>query len=317
MIGIYSILAMGICLLMGYAGQISLGQAAFFGIAAYTSALLSTKFGLSPWLGLLGGMVLTGAIAYIVGRPLLGLPGHMLGAATFTIAIICSSLFVEMDFLTGGWPGIGNIPHFSIGGFVFSQDIHNFYFVWVIVLIVFLASWNLVNSKTGRALRSLHRFFGGSEIAAITLGVNAAKLKTLVFVISAVYCAIAGSLYAHYVTHVTPDPFEPTISLMIINMVVIGGMRSLWGALVGAIFYIGIKEVISLVTQNLAPGASAEYEIIAFALLFLIMLRFAPQGLVQLPSVVLKAIKSIGRIGKSSFSDQEKNNLLQQTEEKK
>jgi len=319
LIGIYSILAIGICLLMGYAGQISLGQAAFYGIGAYTSAVLATRYSLSPWLGLIAGIALTGIIAYLIGRPLLSLPGHMLGVATITINIIFSTLFAELDFITGGWPGIGSIPHFSIGGLVFRKDIHNYYLVWIVVFIVVIVSWNLVHSKTGRALRSLHRFFGGSETAANTLGVNTANLKTLVFVISAVYSAIAGSLYAHYVTHLTPSPFDPSFSLMIITMAVIGGMRTLWGGLIGAAFYVGMKEVITLLTQRFAPGASAEYEVIAFALLFLVMLRFAPQGLVQLPSVVRKHISSrpAGVAGNRSFYDQTRGSFSQQPEEKR
>ena len=109
------------------------------------------------------------------------------------------------------------------------------------VFVVIIVSRNLVNLRTGRALRSLHRFLGGSESAAVTLGVNAAKIKTLVFVISAVYSAIAGSLYAHYVTQISPSVFELWFSVMIVTMTVIGGMHSIWGGVVGAAFYVGIK----------------------------------------------------------------------------
>ncbi len=122
----------------------------------------------------------------------------------------------------------------------------------------------------------------------MSLGVDATKVKTMVFVISAIYSAVAGSLYAHYVTHVSPSVFEPWFSVMIVTMATIGGMRSIWGGVIGAAFYVGMREVITLITQELVPGASAEYEVIVFALLFLIILRFAPQGLVQLPSVIRK-----------------------------
>ncbi len=295
LIGIYSIIAIGICLLMGYAGQVSLGQTAFYGIGAYTSSVLAIRYDLSPWLGVIVGAVLAGIIAYIIGRPLLRLPGHMLAVATIAVSMIFYVLFVELDFITGGFQGLPGIPEFSIGNFVFIGDVSNYYLVWVVVFIVLIITANLVNSKTGRALRSLHRFFGGSETAAQTLGVHAAQLKALVFVIAAVYAAIAGSLYAHWITFISPSVFETWLSLMVILMAVVGGMGSLWGAVIGATFYVGMKEIITMITEKVAPGATAEYEVMAFAIIFLVMLRFAPKGFVQLPSVVRERLRASAR----------------------
>jgi branched-chain amino acid transport system permease protein len=286
-IGIYFIITLGICLLMGYAGQVSLGQAAFYGLGAYTSAILATRWEVSPWLSLISGCLLCGLIAFVIGWPLLKLPGHMLAIATLIFNTICYTLFVELTFLTGGTTGLGGIPAFSLGGLRF-QAIHDYYLVWVIALVLLIISRNLVMSKTGRALRSIHRFFGGSEVAAQSLGVHIGKLKSLVFAISAVYAAIAGNLYAHTVGCITPEVFTVWFSLVIVLMAVVGGIHSLWGALIGSVFYLGAKEVLAVSLSKLAPGATKEYEVIIFALLFIILLRFLPLGLVQFGAVIRK-----------------------------
>lgn len=161
-IGIYAIVAIGLALLIGYAGQVSMAQAAFFGIGAYTSAILTTKYGFNPWLALVIGLPLAGSIAGMIGIPLLKLEGHVLAVATLALSIVVYTLFVQLRAITGGYDGIVGIPRLSIGGFVIRSDLHNYYLIWTFVLIIFLLSSNIVNSRVGRALRSIHPFFGGS-----------------------------------------------------------------------------------------------------------------------------------------------------------
>ena len=203
-VGIYAIATMGLILLMGYAGQISLGQAAFYGIGAYSSAILTTRFNLSPWLALVLGAVLAALIAIVVGRYILRLRGFVLAGATYAIGIIFYALFENLTELTGGVMGLGGIPRITIGSFIFKSDLHYYYLVCFLGLLLLVYSLNLVNSKVGRALRSMRSLSGSGEEVAQSLGVNVARYKIQVFALSAVYASIAGSLYAHYVTHISP-----------------------------------------------------------------------------------------------------------------
>ncbi len=287
-IGIYAIAALGLGLLIGYAGQLSLGHNAFFGLGAYTSAILSFRYGLSPWLGILAGMVLTGVIAYLIGKPVLRFRGHMLAIVTIAIGLIFWGLFGEMDFITGGYEGFSRVPRPSIGTFTFTKDIHFYYLVLVIVAVLSRIAFNIANSKIGNEFRTIDISGGGSEIAAQSLGVNIGKIKTQVFVLSAIYASIGGGLYAHYLTHIDPTPFNLWTAFLLVIMVVIGGMRSLWGPIIGAVFYVGLKELISYTMPVTQSVALAGFEVIIFSLLFIAALLIFPDGLVRLPSVLCR-----------------------------
>lgn len=285
-VGIYSIVAIGLGLLLGWAGQISMGHGAFMGIGAYTSGVLSFRYGISPWLGIICGMVITGSIAYAIGKAILHFRGHVLGVVTCALGLIFYSLFGEMDFITGGYDGFSRIPRLSIGGFVFVKDIHFFYLLLVIFSILFVVASNIAKSKIGNEFRTIDLHRGGSEVAAETLGINIGKIKTQAFVLSAVYASIGGSLYAHYVTHLDPTPFSLWTGFMMIIIVVIGGARSLWGPVLGAAFYFGLKELISVVIPTTQSAALAGIEVILFSLFFILALLFSPDGLVQIPTVL-------------------------------
>lgn len=285
-IGIYAIVALGLGLLIGYAGQLSLGHNAFYGLGAYTSGILSFRYGISPWLGILCGMVLTGSIAYLIGKPILRFRGHMLVIVTCATGLIFWGLFGEMDFITGGYEGFSRIPRLSIGGFTFIQDIHYYYLVLVIFAALFLVASNIAKSKIGSEFRTIDLYKGGSEVAAQTLGINIGKIKTQVFVLSAVYASIGGSLYTHYITHLDPGPFSLWTAFILVIIVVIGGARSLWGPVIGAVFYFGLKELISYALPTAQSAALAGYEIIIFSLLFILALLLFPDGLVRLPAAL-------------------------------
>jgi branched-chain amino acid transport system permease protein len=285
-IGVYGIAALGLALLIGYAGQVSLAHAAFVGIGAFSSAILTTRFYMNPWLAMAIGVVLAMLIAAVIGIPLLKLEGHVLAVATLALSIVIYTLFIEMRPLTGGYDGISSIPHVSVGGFVFQSDRSNYYLIWTFVLFGFLFASNVANSRVGRALRSIHTSFGGSETAAQSLGISPAKYKIKVFALSAAYASLAGSLYAHWITFVNPEPFNIFISLLMLIMVTIGGMGSLWGALVGSCVIVISGEVFRELLTKLVPGAAGEMEMVAYGLLLILILLFMPRGLVFAPNII-------------------------------
>jgi branched-chain amino acid transport system permease protein len=267
-VGIFSLISIGLSLLMGYAGQISLGHAAFFGIGAYTSAVLTGKFGFNPWVALLIGIVLTAAIAYLVGVPSLKLRGHYLAMATLGFGIIIFIVLNEWDTVTSGPSGFPGIPGISIAGYPLDTDITYYAFVWTIVLLILLFSINVIHSRIGRAFRSIH----GSEEAANAMGVNTSKYKIQIFVTSAVYASIAGSLYTHYMNFVSPSSFSLFFSIKLLIMVILGGgMANIWGAVLGTwvITMLGTEWLHFL----------EEFEFLAYGAILLSMTIFLPRGL--------------------------------------
>jgi branched-chain amino acid transport system permease protein len=269
-VGIFSLVTVGLSLLMGYAGQVSLGQAAFFGLGAYVSGILTGKFGLSPWIALPAGMVLTGLVAYIVGIPSLKLKGHYLAMATLGFGVILFVVFNEEVYWTGGPSGFADIPGIGVGPWEISTPLRYYYLVWAFVLVAILFSLNVIHSRVGRALRSIH----GSEIAANAMGVNTASYKTRIFVMSAVFASVAGSLYTHYMTFLSPSSFDLFWSIKFLMMVVIGGMASIWGALLGTCL------LTYLTTEWL--HAFHEFDVLIYGFLLLVIIMFLPKGLVSL-----------------------------------
>ena len=295
-IGIYAIVALGLALLLGYAGQVSMAQAAFFGIGAYTSAILTTETGLNPWLAIAAGMFISAGVAGILGIPLLKLEGHVLAVATLALSIVIYTVFIEWHAVTGGYDGIGGISGLSLFGFELTSDSHYYYLTWVIVLLIFVISSNIVNSRVGRALRSIHRFSGGSEIAAESLGVSPTRYKVQVFMLSAVYASLAGSLYTHWIAFINPEPFGIFISILMLIMVTIGGMGSLWGAVIGSTVIVLSGEFFRDVVPRIIPGAAGEMEHIAYGIILVLILLFMPQGLVSAPArfkVLVEKIRGV------------------------
>ncbi len=265
-VGIYSLITIGLSLLMGYAGQISLGQAAFFGLGAYTSGVLSAKFGISPWLAFLAAIFVTGGIAFLIGAPALKLKGHYLAMATLAFGYIVFIVFNQASSYTGGPSGFGQIPRFRLGNFLFRTDVHYYYLVWTLVIVVLLVSLNVIHSRVGRALRSIHE----GELAANIMGVNTARYKIQIFVLSAVYASMAGSLYAHFITFLNPTPFGFHFSIVLLTMVAVGGMASVWGAIIGAALLTILPEYLR---------AFHDYDILIYGSILLVIMIFLPQGL--------------------------------------
>ncbi|MDZ4184140.1 MAG: branched-chain amino acid ABC transporter permease [Desulfuromonadales bacterium] len=267
-VGINTMLAIGLNLLLGFAGQISLGQAAFYGLGAYVSAILTTTHGFNPWLSMIFAALAIGALAFVIGFPILKLKGHYLAMATLGFGIIVYIVINEYVDLTGGPSGFPGIPNLSIGSFSFDSDMKNYYLIWGATLGVMLLAINLARSRIGRALRAIH----DSEVAAQVLGINARLLKVQIFACSAMISSLAGSLYAHYITFVSPSTFGFGFSVELLTMVVIGGLGSIYGSFLGATLITLLPEILR---------TFHDYDIVFYGALLMIMTIFLPGGLIQ------------------------------------
>lgn len=271
--GINSLVAIGLVILMGYAGQVSLGQAGFYGIGAYVSSILSLRFGFPVSISMVIAMLVAAIAATLLAVPALRLKGHYLAVATLGFGEIIYVILNEWG--PGGPSGFGDIPRLNLLGYTFMSSQEYFYIVWGFVIIIMIFSLNLINSMTGRALRAIH----GSEIASVAMGVDVVRLKIKVFVLSALYAALAGSLYAHYVTFVSPSSFSLFYSIIVLMMVVLGGMSNLWGGIAGALIITILPE---------ALRGFKEFDILVYGLILTISLLFMRRGIVPMIIDVFK-----------------------------
>ncbi len=272
--GIYCLITIGLSLLMGYAGQISLGHAAFFGIGAYISAILTTNYGLNPWACMVIGMTITAVVAALVGAPSLKLKGHYLAMATLAFGIIIFIIFNEEIEWTGGPDGMPGIPGLTLFGFEFDSVESYYYLVWGFVLAAFIFTVNVIQSGTGRALRAIH----ASESAAGAMGVDVSKYKIMVFVYSAVLASLAGSFYAHYLNFINPSTFDLFFSIKLLIMIALGGMHNIWGAIIGT----GLITFLS----NEWLYYFEEFEVIVYGAILLFVTVLLPEGLAGVPGIV-------------------------------
>ncbi len=259
-------LAISLNLLMGYAGQISLGHAAFFGIGAYSSAILTTQYQWNSLVAIAAGMLLAGMIAFIIARPILRLKGHYLAMATLGFGVIVSIFLVQAGQFTGGPDGLGDIPALELFGWVVESDFHWYIILCSVLLIVVWLSNNLIDSRNGRALRALH----GSEIAAELMGINTSAVKSSIFVFSALIASFVGSLFAHQQSFISPDSFSFFFSIELVTMVVLGGLASTYGAILGAVILTFLPELLVVFE---------DYEVMVFGSILMATMIFMPQGL--------------------------------------
>lgn len=271
--GINALVAIGLCILMGYAGQVSLGQAGFYGIGAYISAILSLKFGVPVLFSVIAAALVAAMAAVLLSVPALRLKGHYLAVATLGFGEIIQIILNEWG--PGGPSGFGDLPHFSVLGYTFGTATAYFYLTWLIVAAVIIFSFNLVNSRSGRALLAIHN----SEMASNAMGVDVAALKIKVFVLSAVYASIAGSLYAHYMTFISPSSFSLFYSVLVLMMVVVGGITNIWGAVTGSIIITVLPELLR---------KFAEFDVLVYGLILTLSLLFFRKGLVPLVTEKLR-----------------------------
>jgi branched-chain amino acid transport system permease protein len=275
-IGLNALAALGLSLVMGFAGQVSLGQAAFFAIGAYVSGVLSASWGWNPWASLAVAVAVGAATAYAVGLPIFHLSGLLLAMATLGFGIIVYYVLVNWSSVTGGPSGLTGIPPLAVGGFRFDTDARMLWLTWGLLLLTLGLAGNLVDSRIGRALRAVH----GSEAAAQAAGIDTTRLKLGVFSLAGAITALAGALYAHYLTFINPSPFGFTYSVELVVMVVLGGVASLWGAVLGAAAVVALVEALrALLPLVTASHGAAEYEIVVFGLILIGFMIAAPAGL--------------------------------------
>src|SRR6185295_17995029 len=259
----------GLVLLTGVGGATSFGQAAFVGIAAYATAWLTTTQGMSPWLGLLFALLLTGLAALVIGMLTLRLGGHFLPLSTIAWGLSIAMLFGNVDAL-GRHTGLSNIPPLRIGGWSLADPRAIYYLIWVLVGLAFLFSQNLLQSRPGRAIRSLR---GGATLLA-SVGADAYRVRLGLFVTAALFAGIAGWLYAHMTRFVSPSPFDVRASIEYLLMAVVGGVGQLAGAVVGAAVVLLLKNALQDVLPLLSSRA-AQIEAVVFAALFIALMHFA------------------------------------------
>jgi len=263
---IFALAVVGLNLLMGFAGQVSLGHAGFLGIGAYAVAIGPTHLNVPSWLCLLAGAALSGLVAYVVGRPILRLRGHYLAVATLGFGLLIAIVLTNEAAWTGGPDGM-SVPRLVLFGWPVHGSVM-WYWVAAATLIAGVAiALNLIDSPSGRALQAIH----DSETAALVLGVPVARKKLAVFVISAVYASVAGSYLALFNGHVTPDVAGFLRSIELVAMVVLGGMGSIFGSLVGA-------ALLVILPQTLA--GFHDYEHMALGLIVMSFMIFLRQGIV-------------------------------------
>lgn len=283
-IGLYTLVVLGLVLLTGVGGMTSFGQAAFVGLGAYTTAWLTTASpeqipswlawaSASPWLTLLVGVALTLVVAVVLGGLTLRLSGHYLPLGTIAWGLSLYYLFGTVESL-GGHTGVSGLPSISLFGWLLDRGEKIFYLIWVVLLAAMLLTQNLLNSREGRAIRALK----GGQVMAESMGVNTFRAKMIIFVISALFAALSGWLYAHTQRFVNPTPFGLNMGIDYLFMALIGGVGSVWGALLGT----GILTLLKQWLQDWLPmllGNTGNYETIVFGVLIVILMQRAPGGL--------------------------------------
>jgi len=263
---INAIIALGLNLLIGFAGQISLGHAGFIGIGAYASAILPTHFNWHPIPAMLAGAVLASVLAAIVAKPIFRLKGHYLAMATLGLGFIIAIVIKNEANYTGGPDGMP-VPALGIGSFSINGEKQWYWALAVLLLFSFWASRNLIDSPFGRALRALH----GSEVASQVMGVDVVRYKVAIFILSAFFASLMGSVMAHYVGFVTPNIADFFHSIELVTMVVIGGMASIYGSLIGAVLLTALPQALSTFEG---------WETVVFGCILMFCMIFMPRGLV-------------------------------------
>jgi branched-chain amino acid transport system permease protein len=263
---IFALAVAGLNLLMGFAGQVSLGHAGFLGIGAYSVAIGPAHFGVPSWLCLFAGAALSAAVAFLVGRPILRLKGHYLAVATLGFGLLVAIVLTNEASLTGGPDGMA-VPRLSVFGWSVRGSVVWYWVAGTTFVVGFVLALNVMESPTGRALQAIH----DSEIAARVLGIDVARKKLTVFIISAVYASVAGSYLALFNGHVTPDVAGFLRSIELVAMVVLGGMGSILGSLVGAGLLVVLPQTLTIFH---------EYEQALLGLILIVFMIFLRRGIV-------------------------------------
>jgi branched-chain amino acid transport system permease protein len=266
LLAIYALVALGLNLLMGYTGQIAAGHAGFLAVGAYFTAIVGENLQWLPCpLVLLLAGIFTGAIGFLLGIPILRLKGFYIAMTTLAFGVVVSEVILQWSSLTGGDDGF-SVPTARIAGFAFDSDFKLYYLIVPITLIMTILARNLVNGYIGRAFIALRE----SEVAAQTIGIDLALYKTIAFAISAFYTGVAGGLFAYLITFLSPDAFTIELSVDFIAMIVIGGMGSILGSIIGAVILTGMQQVLA---------GLLDLQILIFGISLIVFMIFMPKGI--------------------------------------
>jgi branched-chain amino acid transport system permease protein len=267
-IGLHTLPALGLALLMGYTGQISLGHAAFYGLGAYGAALMGRHLGLNPWLDILLAALIVAVIARWIGALVFRLRGHHLAMATLAFGIIVHIGLVELRDLTGGPNGLTGIPPLGLFGRKLVSDFSVLPVVWGACIAMMVIAQNLVSSPLGLSMRAI----AANERVAASVGNDVGAVKRHVMMLSGFMAALGGGLYAHYIGYLSPGPFDVGFSIRLLLIVAVGGFASIWGVLFGVAF-------ITLIGEVLKPLGS--YDVIAYGALLIAVIILCPRGLLD------------------------------------
>jgi len=278
-IALHSMSALGLSLLMGYTGQISLGHAAFYGLGAYGSALISMRLGISPWLSIFIATAIVAGMGWCLGWLVFRLRGHHLAMATLAFGVIVYVGFVELHDLTGGPNGLQNVPIFTVFGTYLDTDRLIYPVAWLACILTIILAHNLVKSPKGLAMRSVAE----NERVAASLGQDVSALKRQILLLSAAWAAFAGGIWAHFLGYLSPNPFDVGFSIKLLVMVAIGGFANIWGVMFGVAF-------VTILGQVLKPFGF--YDVVVYGFLLVTVMIFFPNGLLD---GLIKLARSAGR----------------------
>ena len=278
--GIFAVAVLGMELLMGFAGLLSLGQAGFMAIGAYTTAILTVDHNMSPLPALLLAQLLTLVFALLIGKAVLRLRGYHLALATLAFSIIMQQLMTNLRDLTGGPSGLAGVPSMALGSLTLVKGLPFYYLIMVVVGLIYFLLRNLLSCRVGRAFVAV----AGDELAAATLGVNTSRYKLVAFMISASLAALSGSFYAHYMQFIAPEMTGMQTSINLVIMTALGGPGTLWGPLLGTILLTLLPNFIAF-AQN--------YQLLLYGVIFLVTIVFFPGGLAGLTKLGYRKLANI------------------------
>jgi branched-chain amino acid transport system permease protein len=265
-VGAIALAVIGLNVAMGWAGLLSFGQPVFMAVGGYTTALLTVRYGVNPWLALLCGIALSSVAAAVIGFPVLKLESHYFAVATFAMSLIVLSVINGAQGFTGGAIGIIGIPPLTIGSISFAEHLPYYVLVWVLVALALVATYAIRASRTGRAFRVL----AARPDVASSLGIRVRRYRVIAFVISAVLASLAGSLVVEFSTYASPDNFNGDVGILVFAMLFIGGIRTASGPIVGA-------AIVTVVPVE--ATAIGKYSALTFELILLLILVVWPRGL--------------------------------------
>jgi branched-chain amino acid transport system permease protein len=277
--GIFVIASIGLDLLFGYSGQISIGQAAFYAVGAYTSAILTTKLGVSVWLGMLAGGVLATIFAALVALPICKLVHMFLALVTIGIGELTHQAIINLPDLTGSFTGVRAIPMPRIGDYVFNASSY-YYIVLGVVVLSLLVKQHIVDSRIGRAFIAIRE----NSDAANAMGINVTYYKVVAFACSAAFTGIAGALYAHYIGFISPESFTLDQSVLFLTAVLCGGMGTLVGPIIGAVVITVINEAIQVL---------GSYQMLVYGIFIVVAVIYVPEGLVGVVKMIQRHLHKV------------------------